>query len=155
MLMVVTWTRRGIDAVCECSHRIAWQMLVDGSTAHDTKSLIPMTMFMLLSSWLKVTVRVHHLVNADWAPDGCQLSKPGKPILAVTPPVGCCHPLPQSPFITTTLILISPSHGGCKAESRYFSKAHSSRSGRRGTRGEVRSSVLSRTPQSRGALPLD
>ena len=42
--------------------------------------IIYMTIFMVLSSWLRAIARVHpvHLMNADSVPDGCQPSDQAK-----------------------------------------------------------------------------
>jgi len=43
--------------------------------------LIHMLMFMLMSSWPKpVWVHAVHLMNADWAPGGCQPSDQADPL---------------------------------------------------------------------------
>jgi len=54
-----------------------------------------------------VTARIHpvHLMNADWAPGGCQVPtlRPSEPTWAVSSPInGCYHPHPPSPFVIIT-----------------------------------------------------
>ena len=63
--------------------------------------------FVVLSSWLIAIARVHpvHLMNADWAPGGCQVAnpRPSQPTWAVSPPITASYrPHPPSPFIVIT-----------------------------------------------------
>jgi len=65
--------------------------------------LILMTMFMVLSSWRG------HCKSSPGSFDECRLSARWKPTLKpsqttwlVSPPVGCYHPHPSSPFISIT-----------------------------------------------------
>ena len=65
--------------------------------------LMLMTMFMVLSSWRG------HCESLSGSFDGCKLStrwpptlKPSQPTWPVSPPVGCYHPRPPSPFISGT-----------------------------------------------------
>jgi len=85
--------------------------------------IITMTMFMVLSSWPKVSARVHpvHLMNADWAPGRRQPSDQASRLglwvyqkSAATIHIHCRHSYYYS---VRKMILILPSHGGWKAES--------------------------------------
>ena len=65
--------------------------------------LILMTMFMVLSSWRG------HCESSPGSFDECRLSarwpptlKPSQTTWLVSPPVGCYHPHPPSPFISIT-----------------------------------------------------
>jgi len=68
--------------------------------------ILTTTMFMMLTYWLTkviATVRQVHLMNADWAPGGRQLSHQVR--LGLSPPkIGSYRPHPQS----SLLLLLSP-----------------------------------------------
>jgi len=84
-----------------------------------------------------------------------------QPASAVSPPIGCYHPRPPSPFIIITQLesgVILPSYGGWKAESSSEGVQPVPkvvyRSGCRDKRNCPRENVGHVTPQS-GTFPLD
>jgi len=61
-----------------------------------------MTMFMVLSSWLKATSSPSSFdecrLSARWSPT----LRPSQTTWAASPPLGCYHPHPPSPFVSIT-----------------------------------------------------
>ena len=87
-----------------------------------------MIMFMVLSSELRATARVHpvHLMHVEWRQAAAD-PQPRQMTRAVSPPVGCQKPHPPLPFIIITQTkswysFYHPTEGRRLSRSRHCSK---------------------------------